>query len=119
MNYSNPASIVVASVMVTVLSLKIKDKCYYCFLGMFILGVILLMMQRRTSLGKSIYAIGGNEALAEQAGINVARTKISVFCLAGCLYGIAAFFLCSRLNCANPTLSKGFLYPAIRHRGHI
>lgn len=78
-----------------------------------ILCVILLMMQRRTPLGKSIYAIGGNEALAEQAGINVARTKISVFCLAGCLYGIAAFFLCSRLNCANPTLSKGFLFPAI------
>lgn len=78
-----------------------------------ILGVILLIMQRRTSLGKSIYAIGGNEALAEQAGINVARAKIIVFCLAGCLYGIAAFFLCSRLNCANPTLSKGFLFPAI------
>ena len=78
-----------------------------------ILCVILLMMQRRTPLGKSIYAIGGNEALAEQAGINVARAKISVFCLTGCLYGIAAFFLCSRLNCANPTLSKGFLFPAI------
>ncbi len=43
MNYSNPASIVVASVMVTVLSLKIKDKCYYCFLGMFIVGVILFI----------------------------------------------------------------------------
>jgi len=78
-----------------------------------ILCIILLMMQRRTPLGKSIYAIGGNEALAEQAGINVVRTKISVFLLAGCLYGIAAFFLCSRLNCANPTLSKGFLFPAI------
>jgi len=78
-----------------------------------ILGVILLIMQRRTPLGKSIYAIGGNEELAKQSGINVARVKISVFGLSGCLYGIAAFFLCSRLNCANPTLSKGFLFPAI------
>jgi len=78
-----------------------------------ILGVILLIMQKRTPLGKSIYAIGGNEELAKQSGINVERVKISIFGLAGCLYGIAAFFLGSRLNCANPTLSKGFLFPAI------
>jgi len=78
-----------------------------------ILGVILLIMQRRTPLGKSIYAIGGNEELAKQSGIDAERVKISIFGLAGCLYGIAAFFLCSRLNCANPTLSKGFLFPAI------
>jgi ribose transport system permease protein len=78
-----------------------------------ILGVILLVMQRRTPLGKSIYAIGGNEELAKQSGINAERVKISIFGLAGCLYGIAAFFLGSRLNCANPTLSKGFLFPAI------
>lgn len=78
-----------------------------------ILGVILLIMQRRTPLGKSIYAIGGNEELAKQSGINAERVKISIFGLAGCLYGIAAFFLGSRLNCANPTLSKGFLFPAI------
>jgi len=43
MNYSNPASIVVASVMVTVMALKTKDDCYYCFLGMFIVGVILFI----------------------------------------------------------------------------
>jgi hypothetical protein len=43
MNYSNPVSIVVASVMVTVLSLKIKEDCYYCFLGMFFIGLILFI----------------------------------------------------------------------------
>jgi len=78
-----------------------------------ILCVILIVIQRRTQLGKSMYAIGGNEALAKQAGINVERVKIIVFCLAGCLYGIAAFFLSSRLNCANPTLSKGIIFQAI------
>ncbi len=43
MNYSNPVSIIVASVMVTVLSLKMKDDCYYCFLGMFFIGLILFI----------------------------------------------------------------------------
>jgi len=43
MNYSNPVSIIVASIMVTVLSLKIKGDCYYCFLGMFFIGLILFI----------------------------------------------------------------------------
>jgi len=43
MNYSNPVSIIVASIMVTVLSLKTKDDCYYCFLGMFFIGLILFI----------------------------------------------------------------------------
>ncbi|MEL4455589.1 hypothetical protein [Lutimonas vermicola] len=43
MNYSNPVTIVLASVMVTVLSLKIKEDCYYCFLGVFFIGLILFI----------------------------------------------------------------------------
>lgn len=43
MNYSNPVSIFVASVMVTILALKIKEQCYYCFLGMFAVGLILFI----------------------------------------------------------------------------
>ncbi len=43
MNYSNPVSIVFAAIMVTVLSLKIKEDCYYCFLGMFFIGLILFI----------------------------------------------------------------------------
>jgi hypothetical protein len=43
MNNSNPVSIVVASIMVTIFALKIKSKCYYCFLGLFCIGVILFI----------------------------------------------------------------------------
>jgi ribose/xylose/arabinose/galactoside ABC-type transport system permease subunit len=75
--------------------------------------LIMLLIQKRTALGKHMYAIGGDEVLAKQAGINVERVKIMVFCLAGCLYGMTAFFIASRLNGANPTISKGALFPAI------
>jgi len=78
-------------------------------------GAFLFMMliQKRTALGKHIFAVGGNEVLAKQSGINVEKVKIIVFCLAGCLYGMSAFFIASRLNGANPTISRGLLFPAI------
>jgi len=78
-----------------------------------LLLLIVLLLQKRTALGKHILAIGGDEVLAKQAGVNVERVKIFVFALAGCLYGVSAFFVASRLNVANPTLSKGMLFPAI------
>ncbi|MCP4405968.1 MAG: ABC transporter permease [bacterium] len=77
------------------------------------LFLVLLVIQKRTALGKSIFALGGDEVLAKQAGINVTKVKIIVFALAGCLYGVSAFFIASRLNIANPRLSKGMLFPAI------
>ncbi len=78
-----------------------------------ILFLLTLLIQKRTALGKYIFAVGGDEVLARQAGINVERVKIIVFSLAGCFYGISAFFIAARLNVSNPTLSKGLLFPAI------
>ena len=78
-----------------------------------ILFLTLMLVQKRTALGKYIFAIGGDESLAKQAGINVTLVKVIVFAIAGCFYGISAFFIVSRLNVANPTLSKGMLFPAI------
>jgi len=43
MNNSNPVTILVASVMVTLFSLKIKADCYFCFLGVFFIGLILFI----------------------------------------------------------------------------
>jgi len=39
MDYSNPVSIIVASIFVTVLSLKVKEDCFYCFLALFFIGL--------------------------------------------------------------------------------
>lgn len=77
------------------------------------LCLVYTVVQKHTRLGKYIFAIGGNETLARQVGIKVEKVKIIVFAMAGFIYGIAAFFLGSRLQAANPTISKGFLFPAI------
>jgi len=75
--------------------------------------LVLWVVQRSTRLGKYMYAIGGDEALARQAGIKVDRVKIVVFVITGCLYGLAAVMLLSRLASSNPRTGNGLLFPAM------
>ncbi|MBN1834285.1 MAG: ABC transporter permease [Spirochaetales bacterium] len=75
--------------------------------------LVLLIVERRTAFGKHIFAIGGNEELARQAGVKVERVKVAVFSIAGGLNGLTGLFLVSRLLSSNPTVSKGVLFPAI------
>ncbi|MCX7041077.1 MAG: ABC transporter permease [Spirochaetes bacterium] len=75
--------------------------------------IMIQVIQDRTRFGRYIYAIGGDEALAKQAGINVDRVKILVFAIAGMLYGLAALFLSTRLGSAHPRTGANTLFPAI------
>jgi len=77
------------------------------------LGALLLVLQRSTRLGKFMYAIGGDEALARQAGIRVDRVKVLVFTLTGAIYGLASILLISRLASSNPRAGNGLLFPAM------
>jgi hypothetical protein len=43
MNYQNPAVILLASVMTTVMGLKLKAECHWCFIGLFLTGLILFI----------------------------------------------------------------------------
>ena len=61
----------------------------------------------RTTLGRYIYAIGGNEEAARLAGVNVDRYKIAIFVLAGALSALSGIVLTSRLGSGVPTLGAG------------
>ena len=74
---------------------------------------VVQIVQDRTRFGRYIYAIGGDEALARQAGIQVDRVKILVFAIAGMLYGLSALFLATRLGSAHPRTGANTLFPAI------
>jgi undecaprenyl pyrophosphate phosphatase UppP len=43
MNYQNPAVILLSSVMITVMGLRIKEECHWCFIGLFLTGLILFI----------------------------------------------------------------------------
>jgi ribose/xylose/arabinose/galactoside ABC-type transport system permease subunit len=83
------------------------------FLVALLLFAILFILQRWTKLGTHIYAIGGDEALARQAGIKVDRVKIIVFTITGILYALAAILLISRLASSNPRTGKDLMFPAM------
>ncbi len=40
MGNSSPLHIILVSVFIILASLKIKEKCYYCFLGLLVLAIV-------------------------------------------------------------------------------
>lgn len=62
---------------------------------------------RRTTTGRYIYAIGGNEEAAKLSGIRVDRVKIIVYTITGFLAGLGGMVLASRSNTAQPTAGLG------------
>jgi ribose transport system permease protein len=63
---------------------------------------------RRTSLGRGVYAIGGNERAATLSGLNVTRIKLIIYALAGVLSAVGGLIETSRLDSAQP--NAGFSY---------
>ena len=54
------------------------------------------------SLGRAIYAVGGNESAARLSGIQVNRIRLLAFVLAGFTAAIAGVLLAARLNSGSP-----------------
>jgi L-arabinose transport system permease protein len=72
--------------------------------AMFLLFGILL---NKTTFGRNVLAIGGNQEAARLAGVNVARTKIIVFTLQGLVAAFAGIILASRITSGQPTTMQG------------
>jgi len=71
-----------------------------------ILAALMMMgifMATCTAFGRRIYAIGGNIDAARLSGINVARTKLTVFAINGLMVAIAGLILSSRLGAGSPS----------------
>ncbi len=75
-----------------------------------ILAAILL---DKTSFGRHVCALGGNETAARLSGIAVDRVKLLVYTLSGALAGIAAILLMSKLVSGQPTAGQGYELYAI------
>ena len=64
---------------------------------------------RRTRLGIGIYAVGTDEAAARLSGLNVRRTKLSAFAMAGVMYAVAGYMLSAQTGTGDPRVSSSFL----------
>lgn len=64
--------------------------------------VLVGLLLRYTMVGRSIYAIGGDEESARRAGIPVASVKVFIYLLGGLLAGIAGMMHVTQVRLANP-----------------
>lgn len=80
---------------------------------MAVITIVATIFLSQSTLGRYIYAVGGNEEAARLAGINVALVKIVVYVICATLAGIAGQILLSRLVSAQPSAGIGFELPVI------
>lgn len=81
----------------------------YMSLFWFILVAILLhYVLTGTRWGNWIQAVGGNANAAAARGVNVARTKVSLFVLSAVLSGLAGIISSIRTSAANPNSGTGY-----------
>lgn len=73
---------------------------YYVFYAI-AATVIMWFIWNKTTFGKNMYAVGANPEAANVSGVNVMKTIIFVFALAGILYGFSGFIEAARVGSNN------------------
>ncbi len=59
------------------------------------------IMWNKTTFGKNMYAVGGNPEASKISGVNIVKTTILVYVLAGLLYGMGGFLEAARIGSAS------------------
>jgi len=78
-----------------------------------ILAVIVWVIWNKTKLGKNMFAVGGNMEAAAVSGVNVAKTIMLVYLLAGVLYGTASFLEAARITSVGANTGLNYELDAI------
>ena len=82
-------------------------------LVMIAMGLIAAFILGRTYIGRSMYAIGGNEEAARLSGLRVSKQKLAIYALSGVFAAAAGIVLASRLSSAQPQAADGYELDAI------
>jgi len=74
---------------------------------------IFYFISTRTTFGRSVYAVGGNEESARLSGIPVWRTRITIFAITGFLASFSGILLSSRVMAGTPMIGEGLEFEVI------
>jgi len=74
----------------------------------FVVTLVCFAILKYLRVGRTAYAIGGNEQTAYLAGIRVRRNKIVFYLICGFLTALAAMVLAARVSSAQATMGTGF-----------
>ncbi|NLJ41467.1 MAG: beta-methylgalactoside transporter [Clostridiales bacterium] len=73
-------------------------KIPYVMIYFLICAFIMHIIWNKTKLGKDMFAVGGNPEAAKVSGVNVVKTIMLVYLVAGIYYGLAAFLEAARVQ---------------------
>lgn len=76
-------------------------------------GLLFWFIYNKTTHGKYIYAIGGNENAAEVSGINVRARKTLIYMTAGIMYAFAGFLMTGKSGGASASMGVSYELEAI------
>ncbi len=74
---------------------------------MFALVALFMFVTSRTTFGRRVYALGGNEKATRLSGINTEKITIQIFAIMGALAAFAGLVYAARLNSAQPKAGSG------------
>ena len=78
-----------------------------------VMATIVWVIWNKTTLGKNMFAVGGNTEAAAVSGVNVAKTIMLVYLMAGVLYGIASFLEAARITAVGANTGLNYETDAI------
>jgi ribose transport system permease protein len=71
--------------------------------------IFILTIIKRSSLGIGIFSIGSDENAAYLNGINIVKTKLLAYSLAGGFYSLAGMVLSANMGSGDPTIGTSLL----------
>ncbi len=78
-----------------------------------IVAVIMWIIWNKTTLGKNMFAIGGNPEAAAVSGVNIVKNIMIIFIISGVLYGFAGFLEAGRIGSATSNTGINYELDAI------
>lgn len=78
-----------------------------------IFGLLFWFLYNKTTHGKYMYAIGGNENAAEVSGVNVRKKLTTIYMIAGMMYAFAGFLMTGKSGGASASMGTSYELEAI------
>ena len=74
---------------------------------------VLVVIERRTYMGRAVVLTGGNKVAARLAGIPINKAIVMIYAISGVMAAIGAVVLVSRVTLADPTMGTPYMTQAI------
>ena len=96
------------------LKLAIGGKGFSAYILFAVLfGLLFWFLYNKTTHGKYMYAIGGNENAAEVSGVNVRKKLTTIYMIAGMMYAFAGFLMTGKSGGASAGMGTSYELEAI------